>query len=652
MHVNVEAQLLHRYAATRSDAAFGQLVERYVNVVHAAARRQVGDADLARDVTQAVFLVLAEKAPELAADASGRPLSGWLLQVTRYAAANAVRARARRARHERRAAEMASTDPADTARANPQWEHLAPLLDEGMGRLRSKDRDVLLLRFFEQKTAREVALSLGISEDAAEKRIARAVDKLRDFFQRRGVAVSLVALSTTLAAHCAEAAPLGLTASIAASAAATTAAGAGAAGASAATTSTAATAMAGGATGAGAGAGGSITAGSIAKGTLLTMASAKAKTVLVAAVAGLLVAGTGTVAVKTFVTSPSRRQVTVAQPPPPPSGAGTGAVAGATAAATPAAAALTFSQGTTIELLAIRDASGDAWWAADGSPVQLPADLPRSTFANLPADQRSFQLILRRTDPAAPPRGEQAAPAATGRAGPGELGTSVMLNGLSVAGVQNTRAPYGAAEVENYLFSVNKEPPPTTDVRVSLGSGIWSSEQRYPVSAIPATAPTAPTQPMAAGPAQPVAGANGAARVTAPTTVTSATAAAAAAERELIVTAFRAGEDGLVDVEFRFAPDALRNRGSLEEKIAIVTADGAEHYPRRWTGRSGGRNLFGFDVRLSDAVALTYQHRPYEVRELRNVSLRPGQRTVLAVSNTPRRRPAGGGGGGGGAGRR
>src|SRR5688572_22412581 len=94
-----ETQLLHEYVDGRSQDAFRRLVDRYVDVVYAAARRQVRDADLARDVTQAVFLVLSEKAGELDA---ARPLSGWLLQVTRYASANAVRARARRARHEDR----------------------------------------------------------------------------------------------------------------------------------------------------------------------------------------------------------------------------------------------------------------------------------------------------------------------------------------------------------------------------------------------------------------------------------------------------------------------------------------------------------------------------------------------------------------------
>src|SRR5436190_1521564 len=105
-----EAQLLRDYAATRSPDAFAGLVDRYVNIVYAAARRQVRDADLARDVTQAVFLVLAEKAGELD---PARPISGWLLQVTRYASANAVRARARRAHHEQRAAQMLNKTSTD-----------------------------------------------------------------------------------------------------------------------------------------------------------------------------------------------------------------------------------------------------------------------------------------------------------------------------------------------------------------------------------------------------------------------------------------------------------------------------------------------------------------------------------------------------------
>jgi RNA polymerase sigma factor (sigma-70 family) len=540
-----EAELLQQYVATRSEAAFRRLVERYLNLVYAAARRQVRDADLARDVTQAVFLVLAEKAAELRGD---RPLSAWLLSVTRYAAANAVRARARRTHHEQRAAGMAVTTMQN--QSNAEWQELSPLLDEGMGRLRSKDRDVLLLRFFEQKSAREVAEAMGISEDAAEKRIARAVAKLRDFFQRRGVAVTLVALTTTLAANCAEAAPLGLTTTIAASAAS-------------AATSSATT----------------LSAASIAKGTVITMASVKAKTALLAAVAALLLVGSGTVAVKTFITSPSAQRVNVSSQ-----------AAATTSATAPAGLQLQFSQGTTVELLGISDAPQDSsrWWAADGTPIDAPSPLPRRIMTVSPG-QQMYQFRLRKTDPA----GEK-------------IGMTVSLGGTRY----NTAASLDERDgVQSHVFGLSAAPPAIIDVRVSLAFGPWSDVQQFDLNKSPG--PATATAPAPA-----------------PTTNT-----AAAPNTVLTVSNVSEGKDGFTDVEIRFAPGASRNRMSLDEQLYLVTADGRQVFSQRWNGYPGGRSVLGFNVPRGQAVALHYRSRPYETREIRNVSLRPGTKTVVAFSN-------------------
>jgi RNA polymerase sigma factor (sigma-70 family) len=547
-----ESQLLREYVATRSEQAFRRLVDRYVNVVYAAARRQVRDADLARDVTQAVFLVLAEKAAELRDDAGpGRPpLSAWLLQVTRYAAANAVRARARRARHEQKAAEMATTT---NTQRNLQWEHLSPLLDEGMSRLRANDRDVLLLRFFEQKTAREVGEAMGISEDAAEKRITRAVEKLRDFFQRRGVAVSLVALTTTLAANCAEAAPVGLTASIAASAA------------SAATTS-ATTAL---------------TSSAIAKGTVFAMASAKAKTALLAACALLLIGG-GAVGVTTLVKSSKPRQVIINP------GA---AAAASTFTGMPAPHALRFAQGTTIELLYVSDESDNParWWSADGTPVAPPSPVPGRNLSV--GATPAYMLVLRKTDPVGAYPSMQ-----------------VRIGGANVAGAAATEDQAGRARLHTHLFAVRGAAPAVVDVRVGLAAGEWSEPQRYPL-------PSSASMSTAAA----------ATRV-----ATTAPAAPAA----LIVGDVRADKNGRATVGFRFAPGADELRASLDEKIVLVTTDGRELYAQSWSGGGGG-NVLTFNVPRAQAAALTYQSRPYETGEIRNVSLRPGQKTIVAAGDVP-----------------
>ena len=67
------------------------------------------------------------------------------------------------------------------------WNHIAPHLDDALGDLPAADRDALLLRFFKRKTAREVASELGLSEAAAQKRVTRALERLRHRFIARGI---------------------------------------------------------------------------------------------------------------------------------------------------------------------------------------------------------------------------------------------------------------------------------------------------------------------------------------------------------------------------------------------------------------------------------------------------------------------------------
>jgi len=205
-------ELLAEYARTESEAAFAALVARYVNLVYSAARRFTGNPHHAEEITQAVFIILARKAGGLR---RGTVLSGWLYQTARLTAANFVKGEIRRQRREQEAYMQSTlTEPEPAA-----WEQIAPLLDEAMGRLGETDRNAIVLRFFENKTAREVAATLKLNEAAAHKRVNRAVDKLRKIFSMRGVTLSATLIAGAVAANSVQAAPTGLAATVAATSA-------------------------------------------------------------------------------------------------------------------------------------------------------------------------------------------------------------------------------------------------------------------------------------------------------------------------------------------------------------------------------------------------------------------------------------------------
>ena len=98
------------------------------------------------------------------------------------------------------------------------WTQIAPLLDAAMLRLGEKDRNAVVLRFFENKNLREVGAALGASEDSARVRINRALEKLRKFFTKRGVMLSATVIAAAVSANSVQAAPVGLAATISAAA--------------------------------------------------------------------------------------------------------------------------------------------------------------------------------------------------------------------------------------------------------------------------------------------------------------------------------------------------------------------------------------------------------------------------------------------------
>ena len=209
MHDDLD--LLRQFATDGSEEVFAELVRRHVNLVHSAALRQVRSPQLAEEVAQSVFTDLARNAKKLK---PGTMLAAWLYQVTRRTAIDVVRREARRQLREQVAVEMTAMNstPAD-------WAHIEPLLDDAMDALDETDRAAVLLRYFENKSLREVGEQLGTSDDAAQKRVSRAVERLREFFARRGVTIGASGLVVVISANAVQAAPAGLALTISTAAA-------------------------------------------------------------------------------------------------------------------------------------------------------------------------------------------------------------------------------------------------------------------------------------------------------------------------------------------------------------------------------------------------------------------------------------------------
>jgi RNA polymerase sigma factor (sigma-70 family) len=255
-----DSTLLRDYAERASEAAFATLVARHINKVYSVALRHTRNPAQAEEITQAVFVILAKKSRRLR---SGVILSGWLYHTARLTAVTFLRSEIRRARREQEAYMQTALNENEP----DLWPQIAPLLDAGMAALNEKDRHAVVLRFFDGKSMSEVGATLGANEDAAKKRVGRALGKLRNFFTKRGVSSTTAAIGGAISTNSIQAAPVALANSV------TTLAIAKGAAASASTLT-------------------------LIQGALKVMAWSKAKTGIVLGISLLLAAGTAFIGVK------------------------------------------------------------------------------------------------------------------------------------------------------------------------------------------------------------------------------------------------------------------------------------------------------------------------------------------------------------------
>ena len=199
-----DMDLVREFARDNSEAAFTELVRRHINLVYSVARRCTGNDGDAHDVTQAVFIILARKAAGLREKTL---LTGWLYETTRFAAARLLRTNARRHAREQEAYMQSTLNEVATP-PNRLDAKLSPHLETAMGKLNAATARCWCCAFTKTKAAPEAAALLGIREDAAHKRVTRAIEKLRKFFAQRGVTLTATAIAGAVSANSVQAAPV------------------------------------------------------------------------------------------------------------------------------------------------------------------------------------------------------------------------------------------------------------------------------------------------------------------------------------------------------------------------------------------------------------------------------------------------------------
>ena len=210
MDEKADAELLREYVERNDEDAFATIVQRHTSLIYSVGMRLAESPEIAAEISQTVFVALAQGAKPLCDRlAPQATLAGWLCRTARNACLNH-----RRNEHRRRLRERLAMESANTFTDTPDWEKLRPVLDEALAELNESDCDAIVLRFFHNQDLRAVGSALGVSDDTAQKRVSRALDKLKGLLNSRGVGATAAVLAATLSANAIQPSPLGLAALI------------------------------------------------------------------------------------------------------------------------------------------------------------------------------------------------------------------------------------------------------------------------------------------------------------------------------------------------------------------------------------------------------------------------------------------------------
>ncbi len=202
-----DAALLRRFVRQGRQAAFSELVARYSGLVYSTCLRDIRDVAVAEDAAQAVFLILARKAPALRPHTS---LAGWLYRTARLVSRNAAQQERRVRLREQRLGQHMAAEEAQRPPENDPWNQIEPVLHAALDALGRQEREVLLLRFFDDRSLKETGAALGMTEDAARMRVSRSLEKMRRHLSQADVVLPTAALAGLLTEKAVQAAPAAL----------------------------------------------------------------------------------------------------------------------------------------------------------------------------------------------------------------------------------------------------------------------------------------------------------------------------------------------------------------------------------------------------------------------------------------------------------